>query len=76
MITLPQKVTADKVQICLTTGYRRLIAVSEVYFYHYDGLMDEVMGLYVDDLHTEMTLHRKTLTLSVKKLMNLTNLVK
>lgn len=52
MITLPQKVTADKVQICLTTGYRRLIAVSEVYFYHYDGLMDEVMGLYVDDLHT------------------------
>jgi hypothetical protein len=28
------------------------IAMSEVYFYYYDGLMDEIMGLYTDDLHT------------------------
>lgn len=52
VITFPQKVKADKIQICLTTGWVRLIAVSEVYFYHYDPLKDEIMGLYEDDLHT------------------------
>ncbi len=52
VITFPQKVKADKIQICLTTGYTRLITVSEVYFYHYDPLRDEIMGLYTDDMHT------------------------
>ena len=28
------------------------ITVSEVYFYYYDTLMDEIMSLYEDDLHT------------------------
>lgn len=28
------------------------VTVSEVYFYYYDTLMDEIMALYKDDLHT------------------------
>lgn len=34
------------------TGYTRDITVSEVYFYHYDPLEDDIMGLYEDDFHT------------------------
>lgn len=30
----------------------RLITISEVAFYHYDSLQDDIMGLYEDDLHT------------------------
>ncbi len=34
-----------------SNGYIREITISEVYFYHYDSLEDDIMGLYEDDLH-------------------------
>lgn len=55
LLTLPQKVTTGKLQIGLAryaTGAP--VSVSEVYFYHYDTLQDEIMALYVDDLHLEL----------------------
>lgn len=56
MLKLPNAVTAKKVQIGLARylagGSYNLITVSEVYFYHYDTLRDEIMALYADDLHT------------------------
>ena len=33
-------------------GRMKMITVSEVAFYHYDPLQDDIMGLYEDDLHT------------------------
>ncbi|MCI8513247.1 MAG: hypothetical protein HFI93_01240 [Lachnospiraceae bacterium] len=56
MLKLPSAVTAKKIQIglarYLATSAYHLITVSEVYFYHYDTLRDEIMALYTDDLHT------------------------
>lgn len=54
LIKLPQAIKAKKIQF----GLARYLAgdvpitVSEVYFYYYDSLMDEIMALYQDDLHT------------------------
>lgn len=54
LIKLPQAVKAKKIQF----GLARYLAgdipttISEVYFYYYDSLMDEIMALYQDDLHT------------------------
>ncbi len=52
ILTLPEAVTTSKFQICLSDYWGSCTDVSEVYFYEYDELMDEVMDLYVDDLHT------------------------
>lgn len=56
MLKLPSAVTAKKLQIGLARylagGSYNLITVSEVYFYHYDTLRDEIMALYADNLHT------------------------
>lgn len=53
MLRLPAAITAKKIQIGLARSVASsTIAVSEVYFYHYDPLEDEIMGLYTDDLHT------------------------
>lgn len=56
VIKLPYAVNANKIQIGLARylagGAYNLITVSEAYFYHYDDLRDEIMALYVDDLHT------------------------
>lgn len=53
MVKLPEAVTAVKLQF----GMARYVAsgvntISEVYFYHYDTLEDDIMALYEDDLHT------------------------
>lgn len=53
IIRLPEAVTAKKIQF----GVSRVVAsgtitFSEVYFYHYDSLEDDIMALYQDDLHT------------------------
>ncbi len=54
VLKLPEPVNAKKIQF----GLARYLAgnigttISEVYFYYYDTLMDEVMALYEDDLHT------------------------
>ncbi len=52
LLKLAQPITAKKIQI----GLGRYLAsgqirVAEVYFYHYDTLMEEIMSLYEDDLH-------------------------
>ncbi|MDE5763419.1 MAG: M60 family metallopeptidase [Ruminococcus sp.] len=52
ILKLPHAVTANKVQISLARYLASPITVAETYFYHYDTLMDEIMDLYVDDLHT------------------------
>lgn len=54
MLKLPYAINAKKIQIGFAHSLANInnITVSEVYFYHYDTLMDEVMDLYVDDLHT------------------------
>lgn len=53
VIKLSQPVTAKKLQFGLARySASGSITVSEVYFYYYDTLMDEIMGLYADDLHT------------------------
>lgn len=53
VLKLPNPEYVKKIQIGLgqySTSTKT--AISEVYFYHYDSLMDEVMGLYEDDMHT------------------------
>lgn len=53
VIKLPQAVTAKKIQFGIARySAAGTITVSEVYFYYYDTLMDEIMSLYQDDLHT------------------------
>lgn len=52
LIKLPEKAQIKKIQI----GLARYLAsgninVSEVYFYHYDTIEDDIAGLYEDDLH-------------------------
>lgn len=55
-IKLAEPVTAAKIKIglarYLSSAAYRLITVSEVYFYHYDSLEDDILDLYEDDLHT------------------------
>lgn len=53
LMKFAQPVEAKKIQI----GFGRYLAdggtmrVAEIYFYHYDSLMEEIMSLYEDDLH-------------------------
>ena len=54
VLKLTQPITAKKLQL----GFGRYLAdgvqirIAEIYFYHYDTMMDEIMALYEDDLHT------------------------
>ncbi len=55
MVKLPEKICAKKLQF----GLARTVAsgtntVSEIYFYHYDPLEDDIMALYADPLHTKL----------------------
>ncbi|MDE6426725.1 MAG: fibronectin type III domain-containing protein [Ruminococcus sp.] len=52
ILKFPKAVTASKVQISLARYLASPVTVAETYFYNYDYLMDEIMDLYVDDLHT------------------------
>ena len=53
LIKLPHAVKAKKIQFGLGRYYvNATTTISEVYFYYYDPLMDEIMALYQDDLHT------------------------
>ncbi|MBD5143864.1 MAG: hypothetical protein HDT22_09705 [Ruminococcus sp.] len=51
-LQFPEAITACKIQISLARYLASPVTVAETYFYYYDTLMDEVMDLYVDDLHT------------------------
>lgn len=53
LIHLPKPVNAKKIQFGLARySASGTITVSEVYYYHYDSLEDDIMALYTDDLHT------------------------
>lgn len=53
VIKLPQPVEAKKIQFGLARySAAGTISIAEVYFYYYDELMNEIMALYSDDLHT------------------------
>ena len=53
VIKLSQPINAKKIQFGLARySASGTITISEVYFYYYDTLMDEIMSLYEDDLHT------------------------
>lgn len=55
MVRLPKAVTAKKIQFGLSRSLASgTVTCSEVYFYHYDSLEDDIMALYVNDLHTEL----------------------
>lgn len=55
MLRLPEAVTVKKIQFGLSRSLASgSITCSEVYFYHYDSLEDDIMALYVNDLHTEL----------------------
>lgn len=55
LIRLPEAVTTNKIQFGLARySASGSITCSEVYFYHYDSLEDDIMALYTDDLHTEL----------------------
>lgn len=52
-LKLSQPVMVKKIQIGLSRYLASgTVTVSEVYFYRYDTLMEEIMALYADDLHT------------------------
>ncbi|MCI8505276.1 MAG: hypothetical protein HFI67_03710 [Lachnospiraceae bacterium] len=52
-VRLPEAVTAKKLQIGLARAVASgSVTVSEIYFYHYNSLEDEIFALYTDDLHT------------------------
>lgn len=60
-LKLPEAVETNKIQIGLgrywyTDAYK-LVTIAETYFYTYDDLMDEIMDVYVDDLHTVLKDH-------------------
>lgn len=53
VIKLPSGVNVSKLQFGLARALASGdITVAEVYFYYYDELLDEIMALYADDLHT------------------------
>ncbi len=53
MVKLPKAVTTSKIQFALARSVASgTISISEVYFYHYDSLEDDIMALYADNLHT------------------------
>ncbi len=53
MIKLAQPIKANKVRLGFTRGNnQREIIISEVNFYYYDSLENDILALYADDLHT------------------------
>lgn len=53
MIKLAQPIKTNKIRLGFTRGNNmRDIVISEVNFYHYDSLENDILALYTDDLHT------------------------
>ncbi len=53
-LRLSKKITAKKIQIGVGRYWVQPeeITISEVYFYEYDSILDDILALYQDDLHT------------------------
>lgn len=74
VLQLPKPGNVKKIQIGLgqySTSSKT--AVADIYFYHYDTLMNEIMGLYEDDMHT--MLKDTTTQETIDKLRNQVNTV-
>ncbi len=56
VIKLSEPIESDMIRIGFTRyyGYYNSITISEVRFYYYDSLEDDVLALYADDLHTTL----------------------
>ncbi len=55
VLKFPGAIEAKKIQFALSRVYvYGTISISEVYFYEYDTIEEEIMALYGDDLHTEL----------------------
>lgn len=55
LIKLAQPVVANKLRLGFTRGNNlRDIVISEVNFYYYDSLEQDILALYADDLHTSL----------------------
>lgn len=58
LIKLAEPVRANKVRLGFTRGNnQREIIISEVNFYYYDSLENDILALYGDDLHTTLKDH-------------------
>ncbi len=55
-LRLPEAVTTSQIQIGTARYWagNNFVCVTEVYFYEYDSLKNDIMGLYADDLHTTL----------------------
>ncbi len=52
LVKLPEAVKAKQIQFGIARGSASgTITISEVYFYYYDSVFDDIMALYQDDLH-------------------------
>ncbi len=55
MIKLAQPIKANKIRLGFTRGNNLYnIIISEVNFYYYDSLENDILALYADDLHTTL----------------------
>lgn len=55
VIKLSKPIESDMIRVGFTRyGAYRSITISEVRFYYYDSLEDDVLALYADDLHTTL----------------------
>lgn len=55
IVKFDNAVTANKIRLSIGTGYARGdMKVGEIRFYHYDSLEDEIMGLYLDEMHSTL----------------------
>ncbi len=55
IIKLDTTITANKIHISLGRGSGRInMMVGEIRFYQYDSLEDDIMGLYMDEMHTTL----------------------
>ncbi len=55
IIRLSETITANKVWIRLGNTFVRVdIKIGEIHFHQYDSIADDIMGLYVDEMHTTL----------------------
>jgi len=52
--TANEPITSDTFQLCITTGYNRMVTISEIKFYYYDDLANKVNALYEDSMHLQL----------------------
>ena len=66
IIWLDEAITANKVQISLGRGYGNFkMKVGEIHFHKYDSLEEDIMGLFVDEMHTTLRPDVRTTTIKV-----------